>query len=94
MDEPVKVDRRTKWRLANSEQYHELQRKYAQRYYYENREKILAKKQAKHAASTGTVIIEVVPAVPVVVPTVPVVVPEVVPEPDVHVKWIHPFFSK
>jgi len=88
MDEPIKVDRRTKWRLANSEQYHELQRKYAQRYYYENREKILAKKQAKHASSTGTVIIEVVPAVPVVVPE------PVAPEPDVPVKWIHPFFSK
>ena len=86
-----------RWILANQDKYHEIQRKYAKRYYYENREKILAKKQQKYAEARGEIIVKVEEK-PETEPEVPVPVP--VPEPEVPVpvpevpKWIHPIFSK
>ena len=84
-----------RWILENQDKYHEIQRKYAKRYYYENREKVLAKKQQKYAEARGQIIVKV-EDVPVPLPEVPVPVPEPeVPVPAIEVpKWIHPIFSK
>jgi hypothetical protein len=75
-----------KWSLENPDKYHEIQRQYAKRYYYENREKVLAKKQQKYAEARGEIIVKV-EDVPVPVPT-----PPDVPVPEVP-KWIHPLFK-
>jgi len=79
-----------KWSLENPDKYHEIQRQYAKRYYYENREKVLAKKQQKYAEARGMTAVKVEEPIPTP-PDVPV--PELpVPEPEVP-KWIHPLFK-
>ncbi len=81
------------WQKEHPERNGEIQRASSQKYYYKNREKVLAKKQQKYAEARGDIVVKLedVP-VPVPVPDVPV--PEV-PVPVIEVpKWIHPLFSK
>lgn len=72
------------WELNNPERSREIQRKSSQRYYYKNREKVLAKKQQKYAEERGQVIVPIQQEPkPEPVPT-PVAAPEpkpAVPEP-------------
>ena len=77
--------------LEHPERTNEMQRKSSQRYYYKNREKVLAKKQQKYAESRGQVIAEIkeVTEIPEPEPE-----PTPAPEPVEQPKWVHPFFNK
>jgi len=73
------------WESENPERTSEIQRASSQRYYYKNREKVLAKKQQKYAEARGQIVVKVEEPVP----TPPE--PEV-QEPEVP-KWVHPLFK-
>jgi len=76
------------WQKEHPERNSEIQRASSQRYYYKNREKVLAKKQQKYAEARGQIVVKV-EDVPVTVPTP--TDPEV-QEPEVP-KWVHPLFK-
>ena len=82
------MNRARLWEIENPERNSEIQRASSQRYYYKNREKVLAKKQQKYAEARGEIIVKVEEPVPAP-PDVPV--PEL-PVPEVP-KWVHPLFK-
>lgn len=74
------------WELNNPERSREIQRKSSQRYYYKNREKVLAKKQQKYAEERGQVIVRIAdvnanPPTPSINPPSAVSAPVSPPEP-------------
>lgn len=80
------------WESEHPERAREIHNKAAQKYYYQNREKVLAKKQQKYAEARGQVLVKLDEKTPEV--TAPETVPEPEPEMTPFQKWIHPMFSK